>query len=81
MAVTVATTGVKTVTASAGLPALLTANHHGPWADSAASETTSCPTRSAQAAPGRLAVHTVVVWLATVFGLCGYLSVVFALAI
>ncbi|MFD5257300.1 hypothetical protein ACFWM5_31310 [Streptomyces bobili] len=31
--------------------------------------------------PGRLAVHTVVAWLATVFGLCGYLIAVLALAI
>ncbi|WP_067018796.1 hypothetical protein [Streptomyces dysideae] len=31
-------------------------------------------------APGRLAVHTVVVWLATVLGLCGYVTAVLALA-
>lgn len=31
-------------------------------------------------APGRLAVHTVAVWLATVLGICGYLCAVLALA-
>ncbi|WP_143677074.1 hypothetical protein [Streptomyces scabiei] len=31
-------------------------------------------------APGRLAVHTVVVWLTTVLGLCGYLTAVLVLA-
>lgn len=35
--------------ASAVLPALRTANHHGPSADSATCATTSCPARSAQA--------------------------------
>ncbi|MFF7794552.1 hypothetical protein [Streptomyces sp. NPDC007991] len=32
-------------------------------------------------APGRLAVHTVTVWLATVLGLCGYLCAVLAIAV